>query len=121
MTAPVSLVGIYPGNNFENLLTIGAGGAGLSASLQTVGDGSGSSSVLQLSTTVCKVNATSINVNGFALSVTGTSSITGTNTGDQTTISGNAGSATNATNIGISPIMLIPFLFDNSFNSFHCL
>lgn len=79
-----TLTSLFPGNTYKQLLQIGSGNVGLSASFQTVMDGDGNNSVLQLSTTAVKVNATTITINGQTLTLTGTSSIIGTNTGDQT-------------------------------------
>lgn len=62
-------------------LQIGSGNVGLTASFQTVQDGKGNNSVLQLSTTAIKVNATTVTINGQTLTLTGTSSISGTHTG----------------------------------------
>jgi hypothetical protein len=73
------LTGSEPGNTYKQLLQIGSGNAGLSASFQTVQDGSGTDSVLQLSTTEAKINAATITINGFAVgpSASGTLLISG--------------------------------------------
>lgn len=79
-----TLLGTYPANTYKQLLQIGSGNVGLSASFQTVQDGAGNNSVLQLSTTAVKVNATTITINGQTLTVSATASVGGTNTGDAT-------------------------------------
>ena len=78
--------------------------SGISGSLTSVEDGLGTQSVLQLSSSGINVNASSISVNSHPLTVSGTSSISGTNTGDQTiTLTGNvtgSGVGSFATTIG---------------------
>lgn len=73
-------------NIWQQWLQIGAGNVGLSASFQSVMDGAGNSSPLQLSNSAVKINATTITINGQTLTLTGPSSVSGTNTGDQTII-----------------------------------
>jgi len=79
-----SLTGLLPYSTYKQLLQIGSSNVGLTASIQYIQDGSGTNSVLGLSTTNVEVNAASITINGFVVSVTDTSFLSGTNTGDQT-------------------------------------
>ncbi len=63
---------LSPGNpkgSWKQLLQIGSANVGLSGSLQTVQDGSGANSVLQLSTSTVNINGT-FTINGSAISVT---------------------------------------------------
>ena len=108
-----SLSGLYPSNTFQQLLQIGSANTGLTASLQAVQDGSGAASLLSLSTTQVAINsnvlsmaaaltitsATTLVGAGNTLTLAGTASISGTNTGDQTTVSGNAGTVTTNANL----------------------
>lgn len=65
-------------NAYKQLLQCGAIQAGLTASIQAVQDGDGTASGLGLST-----DTTKIGIGGFDVTATGTTSIIGTNTGDQ--------------------------------------
>jgi hypothetical protein len=87
-----ALTGLGVSSTYKQLLQIGSGNVGLTASNQYIQDGNGTSSVLGISTTGVQINASSITINGYVVSITGTSSIngtfsgisSGTNTGDQT-------------------------------------
>ena len=79
-----NLYGTFPGLTYKQLLTINSGNNGLTGSIQYINDGSGTPSILGLSTTDVAINATSVTINSYALTVSGISSISGTNTGDQT-------------------------------------
>lgn len=68
----------YWKNVWKQILQIGPSNTGLSASMQSVQDGAGNSSGLGLST-----DTTKIQVNGYDVTATASSSIGGTNTGDQ--------------------------------------
>ncbi len=87
-----TLTGLFPGNTYKQLLQIGASNVGITGALQTVGDGEGNECPLQLSLSAVKINATSLTINGQTITLTGSSSVSGThtgtssgtNTGDQT-------------------------------------
>lgn len=103
-----SLTSLLPSNTYQQLLQIGASGVGLTSGLQTVQDGLGNNSLLSLSTTAVAINGFTLTINaaltvtsaitlvgaGHTLTLAGTASVTGTNTGDQTNISGSSGSCT---------------------------
>jgi hypothetical protein len=96
------LTGSKPGNTYKQLLQLGSSNVGLSASFQTVQDGSGANSVLQLSTSGVKVDATTITINGFAVgpSASGTLLISGDALG--TPSSGNISNCTGYTASNLS-------------------
>lgn len=78
-----ALTGLYISNTYKQLIQIGSNNIGLTSSIQYLQDGAGITSALGISTTGVTVNATGITINSYVLTVAGTASITGTNTGDQ--------------------------------------
>jgi hypothetical protein len=71
-----AFTGLLPKNTYKQILQIGAANSGLSASLQSVQDGNGNSSVLQLSTSAVNVAGTlTVNSNTIATLV-GTETLT---------------------------------------------
>lgn len=95
-------------STYKQLLQIGNTNVGLSGSIQRVQDGSGTNSALGLSSGSVQVFDTKIIINNFALTIAGTSSVSGTNTGDQTiTLSGDvtgSGTGTFSTVLGDSTV-----------------
>lgn len=79
-----SLVGLFPANTYKQVIQVGLNNIGLSASIQYIGDGSGTASVLGLSTTAVQINAANVTINGFTLSPTGNSVINGSVVGNMT-------------------------------------
>lgn len=90
-----SLANLVIEASFGSLLQFGNSGVGVTSSIVQLQDGNGNKTALGLSNIAVQVFATSIKINGFSLTVSNTASISGTNTGDQINITGNAGTVTN--------------------------
>lgn len=97
-------------NTYGSLLQFGNSGVGVTSSILRLQDGLGNNTGLGLSNSGVQVYATSITINGFALTVSSPATISGTNTGDQTiTLTGDVtgtGTSSFATTIGANKVTL---------------
>lgn len=89
-------------NTFKQLLQIGSGNVGLTASIQYVQDGNGNSTLLGLSNTVVSINSTTITINGSTLGLTGNSSLNGTFVGSVNGTFTGTSSGTNTGDVALS-------------------
>lgn len=96
-----ALTGNSPSSTFHQLLQMGSSNTGLLSTLQPVQDGSGTSSILQLSTSQVDIDGI-FSVTGNTLAVLSASSINGNNTGDQSLAGDVTGSATSVITTTIS-------------------